>query len=73
MSAILEDVKSAAIQLSLAERSELIHFLEMTPFEDNNSIRSAWESESSRRFAEMESDGVAGVSVDDVFRHRKSM
>ena len=63
MSAILENVKAAAIQLSPAEQSELIDFLE-----DSNSIRAAWESESRRRFAEMESGGVVGVSVDDVFR-----
>ncbi len=73
MSAILEDVKAAAIQLSPTERSELIDFLEDASFEDSNAIRAAWESESRRRFAEIESDGVVGVSADDVFRHRKSV
>jgi Putative addiction module component len=73
MSPILQDVKAAAIQLSPAERSELIEFLKEASFEDNNSIRAAWEFESRQRFAEMESGGVAGVSIDDVFRHRKSV
>ncbi len=68
MSAILENVKAAAIQLSPAEQSELIDFLE-----DSNSIRAAWESESRRRFAEMESGGVVGVSVDDVFRRANAL
>lgn len=60
MSAILEDVKAGAIQLSPTERSELIHFLEEALFEDGNSIRAEWESESRQRFAEIEADGVEG-------------
>ncbi len=73
MSAILEDVKAAAIQLSPSERSELIDFLEEATFEDSHSIRAAWESESHLRLAEMESGVIAGVPIDDIFRHRKSV
>ena len=73
MSAILEDVKAAAIMLSPTERCELINFLEDVSFDEMNSIRSAWEAESRRRFAEIESGVVTGVAVEDVFRPRKSV
>ena len=73
MSAILEDVKAAAIMLSPTERCELINFLEDVSFDEMNSIRDAWEAESRRRFAEIESGIVTGVAVEDVFRHRKSV
>ena len=73
MSAILEDVKAAAIMLSPTERCELINFLEDVSFDEMTSIRGAWEAESRRRFAEIESGVVTGVAVEDVFRHRKSV
>ena len=73
MSAILEDVKAAAIMLSPTERCELINFLEDVSFDEMNSIRSAWEAESRRRFAEIESGIVTGVPLEEVFCHRKSV
>ena len=73
MSAILEDVKAAAIMLSPAERCELINFLEDASYDEMKSIRDAWEAESRRRFAEIASGAVVGVSVEEVFRHRKSV
>lgn len=73
MSAILEDVKAAAIMLSPTERCELINFLEDVSFDEMSSIRDAWEAESRRRFAEIESGVVTGVAVEDVFRPRKSV
>ena len=73
MSAILEDVKAAAIMLSPTERCELINFLEDVSFDEMNSIRDAWEAESRRRFAEIESGIVTGVPLEEVFCHRKSV
>ena len=73
MSAILEDVKAAAIMLSPTERCELINFLEDVSFDEMSSIRDAWEAESRRRFAEIESGAVVGVPLEEVFCHRKSV
>ena len=73
MSTMLDDAKAAAIKLSPTERSELIHFLEDISAEEMKSIRSSWEAESLRRFAELESGTVTGVPLEQVFGHRKSM
>lgn len=71
MSAILDDLKARALQLTPPDRDELIRALiesidgepEGTPEE----IAQAWNDEIARRIADFEAGKTKGISADEVF------
>jgi hypothetical protein len=73
MTPMLEDVKAAAIALSPEDRCELMNFLEGCTVEDLHAILGAWVIESERRFMQIQSGAIDGVSLDNVFAQRKNV
>jgi putative addiction module component (TIGR02574 family) len=77
MSAILENLKAQALQLSAPDRNELIRTLiesidgepEGTPEE----IAQAWEEEIARRIADHEAGRTKGIPADEVFARTRAL
>ncbi|HUG77140.1 MAG TPA: addiction module protein [Burkholderiales bacterium] len=77
MSAILEDLKARALQLSPPDRDELVRALiasidgepEGTPEE----IARAWDEEIERRVADLEAGRTVGIPADQVLAEIRAM
>ena len=77
MSAILDDLKTRALQLSPPDRDELIRTLiesidgapEGTPEE----IARAWDDEIERRIADLEAGKTKSIPADEVFAEIRAM
>lgn len=77
MSAILEDLKARALQLTPSERDELVAALiasidgepEGTPEE----IARAWDEEIERRIAELDSGKTASIPMEEVLAKMRAL
>lgn len=77
MSAILEDLKARALQLTPSERDELVAALiasidgepEGTPEE----IARAWDEEIERRIAELDSGKTASIPMEEVLAEIRAL
>ena len=70
MTAILKEIESQALQLSLSERGELIHrliiSLEGELDESPEAIAKAWDEEIARRVTDMEAGRTQWTPADEV-------
>jgi putative addiction module component (TIGR02574 family) len=72
MSATLETVEAAALQLSAEERAELIERLIDTVLPPPP-LHPAWEAEIARRIDEMDAGRVEGIPAEKVFADLRAM
>jgi putative addiction module component (TIGR02574 family) len=72
MSASLETVEAAALQLSAEERAELIERLIDTVLPPPT-LHPAWEAEIARRIGEMDAGLVEGIPAEKVFADMRAM
>jgi len=72
MSATLETVEAAALQLSAEERAELIERLIDTVLPPPP-LHPAWEAEIARRIEEMDAGRVEGIPAEKVFADLRAM
>lgn len=72
MTASLETVEAAALQLSAADRAELIQRLVDTVVPPPP-LHPAWEAEIARRVAEMDEGRVEGIPAETVFAEMRAM
>jgi putative addiction module component (TIGR02574 family) len=72
MNASLETVEAAALQLSAAERAELIDRLIDTVL-PAPPLHPAWEAEIARRVAEMDAGLTESIPADQVFAELRGM
>ena len=72
MSATLETVEAAALQLSAEERGELIERLIDTVLPPPP-LHPAWEAEIARRVAEMDAGLVEGIPAEQVFAKMRAL
>lgn len=77
MSAILEDLKARALQLTPSERDELVRALiesiEGEPEGTRAEIARAWDDEIARRIEDFEVGRTKGITADEVFERIRSM
>jgi len=70
MAVILEELENQALQLSLPERSKLIHRLIVSldgePTESPEAIAKAWDEENARRVADMEAGRTQWIPAEEV-------
>ena len=70
MSASLKELENKALQLSLPERSQLIHrlivSLEGEPTESPEAIAKAWDEEITKRVADMDAGRTQWIPADEV-------
>ena len=72
MTATLEAIEAAAMQLSAEERAELIERLIDTVL-PAPPLHPAWEAEIARRVAEMDAGLVEGIPAEKVFAEMRAM
>ena len=72
MSASLETVEAAALQLSAEERAELIERL-IDTVAPPPPLHPAWETEIARRIEEMDAGLVEGIPAEKVFADLRAM
>jgi hypothetical protein len=67
MSATLRDLKDAAATLSTEEQFELEEHLQLLTLEVRDEIRSEWNQQIKRRFAEIVAGTAEAVPLEDLF------
>ena len=72
MTASLETVEAAAMQLSAEERGELIERLIDTVLQPPQ-LHPAWEAEIARRVAEMDAGVVEAIPAEEVFAEMRAI
>lgn len=77
MSAILEDLKTRALQLAPPERDELVRTLiesiDGEPDGTPEEIARAWDEEIERRIADLEAGRTKSIPADEVFAEIRAM
>lgn len=68
MTLTLDELKSAASTLPIADRAELVQFLIRSLDEEESAVREEWVALAERRMTEIKAGNVVGIPAEEVLR-----